>query len=64
MIAKNDDFYNNLINVVKKLGEKEIVVIAGYFNGHVEGNLECYEEIMITELETRKGNGFMRFVQL
>lgn len=63
MIAKNDDFYNSLINVVKKLGEKEIVVIAGYFNGRVESNLECYE-IMITELETRKGNGFMRFVQL
>ena len=63
MIPKNDDFYNSLINVVKKLGEKEIVVIAGYFNGRVESNLECYE-IMITELETRKGNGFMRFVQL
>ena len=63
MIAKNDDFYNSLINVVKKLGQKEIVVIAGYFNGRVESNLECYE-IMITELETRKGNGFMRFVQL
>ena len=63
MIAKNDDFYNSLINNVKKLGEKEIVVIAGYFNGRVESNLECYE-IMITELETRKGNGFMRFVQL
>ena len=63
MIAKNDDFYNSLINVVKKLGEKEIVVIAWYFNGRVESNLECYE-IMITELETRKGNGFMRFVQL
>ena len=63
MIAKNDDFYNSLINIVKKLGEKEIVVIAGYFNGRVESNLECYE-IMITELETRKGNGFMRFVQL
>ena len=63
MIAKNDDFYNSLINVVKKLGEKEIVVIAGYLNGRVESNLECYE-IMITELETRKGNGFMRFVQL
>lgn len=64
MIAKNDDFYNSLIIVVKKLGEKEIVVIAGYFNGHVEGNLECYEKIMITELETRKGNGFMRLMQL
>lgn len=32
------------MNVLRKLGKKEIVVIAGDFNCHVGGNPEDYED--------------------
>ena len=38
------DFYDSLINVVRNVGEKEIVVIAGHFTNHVGINPENYEE--------------------
>ena len=36
---QKDEFYDCLINVVRKLGEKETVVMAGDFNSHVGRNL-------------------------
>ena len=39
-----DDFYDSLINVVRKLGEKEILVIACGFHGHVGSDPENYED--------------------
>ena len=39
-----DDFYDSLINVVRKLGEKEILVIAYGFHGHVGSDPENYED--------------------
>ena len=41
--SQKNDFYDSLINVVRKLREKEIVVIPGDFNGHVGSNPEKYE---------------------
>ena len=38
------DFYDSLINVVRNVGEKEIVVIAGHFTNHVGINPENYED--------------------
>lgn len=38
-----DNFYDSLINVSRKLGEKEIVVIAGDFNDHVRSNAEDWQ---------------------
>ena len=39
-----DDFHDSLINVVRKLGEKEILVIACGFHGHVGSDPENYED--------------------
>ena len=41
--SHKDDFYDSLINVVRMLGEKKSVVIAGDCNGHVGSNPENYE---------------------
>ena len=38
--CQEDDFYDSFIDVVRTWGEKEIVVIVGYFNGHVGSNPE------------------------
>ena len=43
MIARKDDFHDSLTNVFRKLEEKEIVVTAGYLNGHIGSNPENYE---------------------
>ena len=40
---QKDYFYDSLINVVRKLGETKIEVIAGDFNGDIGNNLENYE---------------------
>ena len=40
---QQEDFYDSLINVVWKLGKKEILVIAGYFIGHIGNNQENYK---------------------
>ena len=43
MITRNIIFLMvfGLVNVVRKLGEKEILAIAGDFNGHVKSNAEA-----------------------
>ena len=46
--SQKRDFYESLINVVIKLGEKEIVVIAGFLMFMFGSNPENYpEEVMI-----------------
>ena len=41
--SQKEDFFDSLINVVLKLGEKEILFISGEFIGHIENNPENYE---------------------
>ena len=41
--SQKDDFYDILINFVRKLGEKEVLVI-GDFNGQIGSNPENFEE--------------------
>lgn len=65
--SQNDGFYGSLINVVGKLGEKKTVVIARDLNGHIEVTQKTKMtsgENTVMELETRKGKGFLSFVQL
>ena len=38
--SQKDGFYDSLIRDVGKLGEEEIVIITGDFNGHVDSNPE------------------------
>ena len=55
-----NNFYDSLINVVRKLGEKKIV--AEDFNGHVGSNAEASGismKVMVMELGIRKGKGFL-----
>ena len=40
MIARNIYFYDIIINLIRKLGEKETVVKLGDSNGHVGSNGE------------------------
>ena len=37
--SQEENFYDSLVNV-RKIGEKEIIVIAGGLNGHVGNNAE------------------------
>lgn len=37
-------FYESLINVFRRLGDKEIVVMVGDLNSHVENNPEDFED--------------------
>ena len=65
--SQKDGFYGSLINVVGKLGEKKTVVIAGDLNDHIEVTQKTKmtsRENTVMELETRKGKGFLSFVQL
>ena len=41
--SQKNGSYDRIIKVVRKLRGKEIVVIAGDFNGHVGSNTENYE---------------------
>ena len=41
--SQKDNLFDSLISIIRKLGEREIVVIAGDFNGHVESNAEDFE---------------------
>ena len=47
------------MNAVGKLGEKEIVLKAGNFNGHIRSNpkktMKTSMEVMVMEIGTRKG---------
>ena len=43
--VQKDRFYDSLINIAGKLGEKEIVVIAGDFNGHVGKSINGYDSL-------------------
>ena len=46
--SQENDFYDSLINVVRKWGEKGILVIEGNLIGHVVSGPENYEnQIMI-----------------
>ena len=48
-----------------KLGEIESTVIAGYFNSHVDSNVEDYENkhgIYVMKLEIRKRKAFWSFL--
>ena len=38
------DFYDCLVNAIRKLGEKEFLVIARYLNGHVGSNPQKQED--------------------
>ena len=49
--TQKDNFYNRLVNIVRKLGEQEIVVIARHLNGHVGGNTE-------EEFKEHRGYGY------
>lgn len=55
--SQEDDFYDSLTSAVRMLGEKEIAVIAGGFNGHAEMQkpMRTSMEGMVVELGTRKG---------
>ena len=53
------------MNAAGKLGEKEIVLKAGDFNGRVGSNRKNYEdqhEVIVMKIGTGKGKGFWRFV--
>ena len=43
--SEKDSFYDSLMNVTSKLGEKEFVVVAGDFNGHVGRSVVGYDGI-------------------
>ena len=61
-----DNFYDILGNVVRKLGKKEIAVMAGDFNRLVGSNAESLRtsmEIVVMELEIN-GKRSLSFVQL
>ena len=66
--TQKDDFYHSLINVVRKLEEKEIVIIAGYYNRLVVSNVKkttwTNMGVMVTELGTREEKRFLSFVQI
>ena len=49
--TQKDNFYDRLFNIVRKLGEQEILVIAGHLNGHVGVNAE-------KEFEEHRGYGY------
>ena len=58
------DFYDNLINVVRKLMEKEIVVIQETLMVTLEviqKTMRTSMKVMVVELGTRKGKGFLSF---
>ena len=42
--CQKDDFYDSLINIVRKIRERETAAIAGEFDGQVESNPENYKE--------------------
>ena len=44
MIVRNKNFYDILINLIRKLGEKETVVKLGDSNGHAGNNREEYQD--------------------
>ena len=53
-----------VISVTRKLGQKEIVVIAGDFNDHVGSNPEDYDDQHGGNgygVRNRKGKGFLSF---
>ena len=58
--SQKDDLCESLINVVRKLGERKIVVIGGYFT--TQKTLRTSMEGMVMEFRTRKGKGFLNFI--
>ena len=42
--SQKDDLYDSVVNALKKMREKEILVIAEDLNGHVESNSENYDD--------------------
>ena len=54
----------SVINAIRKLGEKEIAVIAGYFNGHAGSNPEGYEDLHVRHghgVRNKEGEGILEF---
>ena len=59
--TQKDNFYDRLFNIVRKLGEQEIVVIAG----HLNVMLEVMQKKSLRSIEVMvMGKGFWNFVQL
>ena len=65
---QKDYFYDDLMNIVRNLGEREIVVVAEDFKGCSRSNPEDYKvkvmKVMVMRLGTRKRKGFSSFMQL
>ena len=41
---QEDNFYDSIINVARKLWENKNVIVAEDFNGHAGSNLQDYED--------------------
>ena len=55
--SQEDDFYDSLISTVRKLGEKEIVVIAADLNGHAGTQKTMRTSMEVNDYRVRKGKG-------
>ena len=65
--SQKDDFCDSLINVVRKVGEKWVFVVAGDFNDYwkkTQKTMGSSMEVMVMELSRGKGKVSMSFVQL
>ena len=63
--SQKEDIYDSLMSVVWKLGEKEILVIAGHFTLKItQKTVKASMKIMVMELQRRKEKVFMNFLQL
>ena len=65
--SQKDNFYDGPINFVRKLGKKEVVVIAGDLNDHVASKAEDFEDQREGYgwiCSWRKAKGFWSFVMI
>lgn len=64
--SQKDNLFDRLISVIRKVREREIVVITGDFISHVERNPEGLEnqhvEVVVMEFRIRKEQRFCNFV--
>lgn len=58
---QKDEFCDSLINVARKLGEKEIVVIVEDVNGHIVSNPEDYEGPHGYRVKNNEGDTILEF---
>ena len=64
---QKDIFYDSLINDVRKLKKKKIVIVVGDFIGYSESNTKTTWtsiEVMVMKLGIRERKEFWSFVQL